>query len=235
VIFNLPDFNPLSDTPTQKDFVLGRSQNPVALVLGETDNPVNLTGYTARLLYKKKMAKSWSIATPAPLIEPLTPNANTSRITVDFEQAGLDGSSPENFREYVLEMRDNTSAWHAAIKGRFSQEDTEQNDMSLLTVPLLTTQSALNASGAEDVLGNGDEVAIYINWNAGVTAGAVAVETAPTLDYVGAWSLLINVPFSGLAPKTDIVQLTGAYRAIRTRISTAVTGGTVSTVLSTGD
>lgn len=74
------------------------------------------------------------------------------------------------------------------------------------------------------------ESAVYIVWGAGTGAGAVTVESAHDPNYSGTWAPLATVTWTA-ASKQDIVQITGVHRNLRTRISTLVTGGTVSTVL----
>ena len=73
------------------------------------------------------------------------------------------------------------------------------------------------------------ESAAYVVWGTGVTAGVVEVETAHDGAYTGTWAPLATVTFSGTAPKSDVVQVTGIHLALRTRISTVISGGTVST------
>lgn len=96
---------------------------------------------------------------------------------------------------------------------------------------LLNAQSALNATG---VLGTGTmtncrESAVYIQWGAGTTAGGVTIETAHDSAFTGTWATLgAAIPWVS-ASREDVLQITGIHGAIRTRISTLVTGGTVST------
>lgn len=68
---------------------------------------------------------------------------------------------------------------------------------------------------------------IYIVGSAGVSAGAVQLETAPSEDYAGTWAAL-GSPVTVVASATVIAQATGAFQAIRARISTTVANGTVS-------
>lgn len=72
------------------------------------------------------------------------------------------------------------------------------------------------------------ESAVYIVWGAGTGAGAITVETAYQTNYTGTWAPLAIVAWTA-ANKTDVVQITGVNSALRTRVSTTVTGGTVST------
>lgn len=72
------------------------------------------------------------------------------------------------------------------------------------------------------------EAAVYVEWGAGTGAGGVTVESAYATTYAGTWAPLAVVAWSAVS-KADLVQITGIHGAIRTRISTTVTGGTVTT------
>lgn len=80
---------------------------------------------------------------------------------------------------------------------------------------------------AADLGGISREVAVYVIWSSGTSAGAVSIETANTTDYAGTWAVLAPVPWTA-ASRADIVQVSGVMKAIRARISTNVVGGTVS-------
>lgn len=97
----------------------------------------------------------------------------------------------------------------------------------------LTARQVLQ-SGA--TTGNGDavnlqgyqrELSVYIVGSDGVTAGAVQVETAPTTDYAGTWAPL-GGPISVPDNECVLAQFTGAFMAVRARISTTVADGTVT-------
>lgn len=96
---------------------------------------------------------------------------------------------------------------------------------------MLNAASALNATGT--VLGTGTmtncrESAVYIQWSAGTSAGGVTVETAHDSAYTGTWATLgAAIPWVS-ASREDVLQITGIHGAIRTRISTLIVGGTVS-------
>lgn len=74
------------------------------------------------------------------------------------------------------------------------------------------------------------ESAVYISWGAGTSSGAVTVETANDAAYTGTWAPLATVAWVA-ASKQDVVQITGVHLAIRTRISTVIGGGTVSSFI----
>jgi hypothetical protein len=67
---------------------------------------------------------------------------------------------------------------------------------------------------------------IYITGSAGVGAGAVQLEEAHDPNYGGTWSA-IGAPVTVVASTTKVVSATGPFGALRARISTNVTGGTV--------
>lgn len=83
---------------------------------------------------------------------------------------------------------------------------------------------------AQDLRGMGREHTIYITGSAGVSAGAVQFETAPTTDYSGTWAA-IGSPVTVTASTTAIAQVTGCFGAVRARISTTVVDGTVTVEL----
>jgi hypothetical protein len=102
----------------------------------------------------------------------------------------------------------------------------------------VTTTTMLNAvtTGTGTVIGPGymprcRESAVYINWSSGVSAGAVVVETAHDPNYTGTWATLSTVNWTA-ASKEDIVQITGIHAAIRTRVSSTIMNGTVSSFLT---
>lgn len=98
-----------------------------------------------------------------------------------------------------------------------------------LDATLLSGASALDAAVVRDLKG---VPLIYVThtveWSAGVSAGVVSIEAAPSADYAGTWSVLAVVVTSA-GSSVDTVVLPGSYYAIRHRISTAVIGGTVTT------
>lgn len=99
----------------------------------------------------------------------------------------------------------------------------------LINAKSTTAQSPWPTVGGP--MANCQESAVYIDWSTGVTAGGVTIETAVDQNYTGTWAPLIVVAFSSTAPRQDVVQITGVHWAIRSRISTNMTGGTVTTWL----
>lgn len=86
---------------------------------------------------------------------------------------------------------------------------------------------------AIDSAGQCKEHTVEIQWATSTSAGAITVETAPSKSYAGTWTPVAVVTYTSGSPKTESVQWTGYEGAIRARISTTVSGGTV-TVLYRG-
>lgn len=93
---------------------------------------------------------------------------------------------------------------------------------------LLDAQSALNNAVAVSLEGRVRETVIYAVWSAGTTAGTVVVEAAHDAAYTGTWATVATIAWSA-ASKVDRVVIPAADEVLRTRISVAVAGGTVST------
>lgn len=74
------------------------------------------------------------------------------------------------------------------------------------------------------------QIAVYVDWSAGVSAGAVTIETANSTTYSGTWAPLAVVVNSA-ASKQDVFHFTGPLMAVRARVTTTVAGGTVSCLL----
>lgn len=96
--------------------------------------------------------------------------------------------------------------------------------------------TAINAQTALDTVGIiGDvsqmaqitEFAVYVAFSAGAAAGVVLIETADETTYTGTWAVLATITFAA-ASKMHYVAITGATRVVRARISSAITGGTVT-------
>lgn len=76
----------------------------------------------------------------------------------------------------------------------------------------------------------GRRITAYITGSAGVSAGAVTLETAPEPGYAGTWAPL-DTAETVVASTTAIVQADGPFAVVRARISTTVADGTVDVVL----
>jgi hypothetical protein len=103
--------------------------------------------------------------------------------------------------------------------------------MAVLIVPLQkfmvaqTTQDVV-ALLPTDYAGHYVESTFYIVWSVGSAAGSVVVETAHDPVYTGLWSNLGTSNFSA-ANKVTSISISGVYAAVRIRIATAITTGTV--------
>lgn len=106
--------------------------------------------------------------------------------------------------------------------------DQKQHSISF---QLLNNQSALNDSVHIDPIDDLTEnMYVYVIFSPGVTAGTVIVESADSSSFTGEWASLVVLPFV-TANKQHVVQITGGLAAVRTRISVAIVGGTVSSKL----
>lgn len=105
--------------------------------------------------------------------------------------------------------------------------------MSVPITTIMSGASALNALSSEiNPVGfnNIKEITFYIVFSAGVGAGAVQIEEAHTPGYTGTWAAIgAAVTFGDNAVKT--VKASGVGMVARARISTLVTGGTVSVLV----
>lgn len=120
-----------------------------------------------------------------------------------------------------------------ALAGSVLLPRVHATETTRVTMTMLSSASALNATGTTagaSIMPACRESVIYIKWGAGVGAGAVTIESSDDSAYSGTWAPLTIVTQSG-ASREDIVQITGIHLNLRSRISTLVTGGTVSTIL----
>lgn len=99
--------------------------------------------------------------------------------------------------------------------------------------PMLVAQSVLNTASSLPLARMSEcrEGTVYVGWSAGVTAGAITIESAVDDTYGGTWAPITTITYASGAPKQELVQLTGVYWGFRTRISTVLAGGTVNTWL----
>lgn len=96
---------------------------------------------------------------------------------------------------------------------------------------ILDAATAADATGIgvlpESICGRHVELSIYVYFNATAAAGTVLVESAPYRNYADTWVTEGTVTFSA-ASKAHRVSLNLLAGAIRVRISSAVTSGTVT-------
>lgn len=96
----------------------------------------------------------------------------------------------------------------------------------------LKLQSGATATGngnVHDLKGESAELNFYIVPTGTISGGAVILETAESATYSGTWSALADA--ITLVDGTTIHRsFTGAFQAVRARVSTEVTGGGSVTV-----
>lgn len=90
----------------------------------------------------------------------------------------------------------------------------------------LQTAATTGNGVVKEFKGQPRELKFFVTGSSGVSAGAVQVEEAPSATYAGTWAA-IGSPVTVTADTTKSVAATGAFGAVRARISTTVTGGTV--------
>lgn len=90
--------------------------------------------------------------------------------------------------------------------------------------------AAASGSGTAVMCGAAQHLAVFAVWSSGGSGGVLSIEEAATDDYAGTWSVITTVTQAG-ASQADVVHLTGSFRAIRARLSTGVTGGTVTVTI----
>ena len=101
--------------------------------------------------------------------------------------------------------------------------------------PVFALRTIINAKTAQNEVGyypeimNGKyiESTLYVVFDGTAAAGTVVVETANDRDYAGTWANIGTVTFAS-ASKQHYVSVTGVFAAIRVRISSAITSGTIS-------
>lgn len=94
-----------------------------------------------------------------------------------------------------------------------------------------TLQSAAaSGNGTGQFVGNAETLQITATWSAGGSGGVLSIEEADDDDYAGTWSVITTVTQAG-ASEQDVVHIEGGVRAIRARLSTGVTAGTVGVVV----
>ena len=73
------------------------------------------------------------------------------------------------------------------------------------------------------------DFSVYAEWGSSTNAGVLTIEEAYDPTYTGVWSSIGTITWSA-ASSTDVFHQTGAFRALRVRVSTAVGGGGTLTV-----
>lgn len=96
-------------------------------------------------------------------------------------------------------------------------------------VPITLQDAATTGNGVVLALSSGiKNHTVTIKGSAGVGAGAIQLEAATANDYTGTWAAIGGGPISVGNDTEQQITFTGMYQFIRARISTTVTGGTVT-------
>ena len=97
-------------------------------------------------------------------------------------------------------------------------------------LPYVVALQSAATTGSGNIVDTKGAVAqgqIWITWSAGCGAGAVQIETSDDPTYAGTWAPFGSPITWTAASKKDIVNVPVAIGAVRARISTTVTGGTI--------
>lgn len=99
-----------------------------------------------------------------------------------------------------------------------------------LYAQLLVAQAALNTAGQvpADLLPSARELTLYVYFGPGTNGGSVTIEEAHSPTFTGTWATVGSAVNWAAADRVHAVSVTGAHLALRARISTGITGGTVS-------
>lgn len=94
---------------------------------------------------------------------------------------------------------------------------------------IIDGKTAQNEVGYYPDIYNGKyiESTCYVVFDSTAAAGVVVIETADDRDYQGTWANIGTVTFAA-ASKQHYVSVTGVFGAVRARISSAITSGTVT-------
>ena len=100
---------------------------------------------------------------------------------------------------------------------------------ALSGIPFTLQSLATTGNGTPVVIPNSfTRHKITIKGNGAVGAGAIQVETADSPDYSGTWNPLGGGPITVVADSELEYTFEGVFNALRARISTTVTVGTVT-------
>ncbi len=96
---------------------------------------------------------------------------------------------------------------------------------------LLAAKTAADTTGIgylpEDWCGLFVESTLYVSFDHTSSAGTVLIESAPSSDYTGTWVTEATVTWAAI-DKTHRVSINAILGALRARITSAVTSGTVT-------
>jgi len=93
--------------------------------------------------------------------------------------------------------------------------------------------AATTGTGSMQAVNQAAQLGYSVIWSTGVTAGEVVIEVADTSAYAGTWAEIDRLNFTA-APGANSMQsgtFPGPFRFARARVTTNVTGGTVTVTL----
>ena len=106
-------------------------------------------------------------------------------------------------------------------------------ERTLVVTKLIDALSAQDATGTvmgPAYAGKGREVTFHVIFGPGTSAGAVMIEAAHDPAFTGTWAQQGSTVTWAAASRVHTVSVTGVFLALRARISTAITGGTVTVI-----
>lgn len=93
---------------------------------------------------------------------------------------------------------------------------------------MLSDANSLNATHPAIAVNHTNRQSVLVRWGEGTTGGEVTVECADSASFSGTWIELTTIPWT--TPNSQVqYDHDGPCQFIRTRISRAITGGTVTT------
>lgn len=104
---------------------------------------------------------------------------------------------------------------------------------TLFSKKVISAKTALNEVGSApaDQVANLRETVAHVVFSAGAAAGTVLIEGAHDAGYSGTWATLATINWAA-ASRVHQANITGVHLALRARISSAITGGTVDVYLT---
>lgn len=87
------------------------------------------------------------------------------------------------------------------------------------------TAAATTRYFPDSLMGQYLEFTLYVTFDHTSAAGVITLETAPSADYAGTWASIGTVTWAAI-DKAHYVSVTGTFKSVRARISSAVTSGT---------
>ena len=98
----------------------------------------------------------------------------------------------------------------------------------LVPGPYTLQQAATTGNGAAlNCRGTNRALLVFVEWSTGCSAGQIEVEQAADGDYAGTWSHIATISWSA-ANRVDCTLWNAPVGAIRARVASNITGGTVT-------